>query len=232
MSLGHSPRIVTDGLLNHYDFANLKSYPGSGNTLFDLTKKTNLTIAGSPTFNASGYLTFAQGQTTQYVYNSSFPMPADDGTISVWFRIGTTLSTQQTPISYNVVGNDNVVLLIMTLTVISPVGINDNTWDITAPVSSLQFLWCNMVWTRIKSTGVENFYLNGSLIDTRIRSIGIARATPGYLVLGQEQDSVGGSFSTDQNLDGDLACFSVYNRAITSTEVLQNFNALRGRYNI
>jgi hypothetical protein len=232
MSVRYNPSIIVDGLQNHYDFANPKSYPGSGTVWTDLVGSTPLTINGSPTFNSNGFLTFAQTQITQYVYNSSFPMPASDGTLSIWFRIGTSSSTQQTPISYNVVGNDNVVLLIMTLTVISPVGINDNTWDITAPVASLQFAWWNMVWTRARTTGVENFYLNGSLIGTRTRSIGVARATPGYLVLGQEQDSVGGTFSTDQNLDGDLACFSVYNRVLTTAEVNQNFNAYRGRFGI
>jgi hypothetical protein len=33
-------------------------------------------------------------------------------------------------------------------------------------------------------------------------------------------------------MQGDLSIASVYNRALTDNEVLQNFNALRGRYGV
>ena len=37
MSLHHSPKIVTNGLVLCIDSANVKSYPGSGTTLFDIS---------------------------------------------------------------------------------------------------------------------------------------------------------------------------------------------------
>jgi hypothetical protein len=35
------PSIVTDGLVLHYDFSNLASYPGSGTTITDLSASNN-----------------------------------------------------------------------------------------------------------------------------------------------------------------------------------------------
>ena len=41
MSLNHSPKIVTDGLVLCLDAANRKSYPGSGTTWFDRSGRGN-----------------------------------------------------------------------------------------------------------------------------------------------------------------------------------------------
>lgn len=231
MSIAYNTSVSLNGLTNYYDFKNPKSYPGSGTTWFDLVGGTNLTIAGAATFSADGYLTLAAGQTTQYIYNSAFPMPTGSGTLSIWFRIGTTSSPNQTPISYNYSGNDNNVLLFITgTTSIGPQTLADASWGITVP--DMQFRWVNLTWTRELATGVENMYHNGDLVSTITRLAGTSRSAPGYLVLGQEQDSLGGSFDINQNLDGDIAAFAVYNRVLTAAEALQNFNAYRGRYSI
>ena len=41
MGLHHSPRIVTDGLILCLDAADKNSYPGSGNTWYDLSGNGN-----------------------------------------------------------------------------------------------------------------------------------------------------------------------------------------------
>jgi len=56
---------ITDGLVLNLDPANIKSYPGSGSTLSDLSTSLNhATLTGSPTHNASKGLTF--NGSTQY----------------------------------------------------------------------------------------------------------------------------------------------------------------------
>jgi hypothetical protein len=44
--------------------------------------------------------------------------------------------------------------------------------------------------------------------------------------------SLGGRTNESQFLDGNIAQASIYNRALTITEIQQNFNALRGRFGI
>ena len=64
MGLAHSPKIVTDGLVLCLDAANKKSYPGSGNTWFDLSgNNNNFTISNTSTFthNTNGYFDMTGG---------------------------------------------------------------------------------------------------------------------------------------------------------------------------
>ena len=54
MGLAHSPRIVTDNLIQCFDAGNVKSYPGSGSTWTDLGPRgINATINNSPTFSSN-----------------------------------------------------------------------------------------------------------------------------------------------------------------------------------
>ena len=52
MGLGHSPRIVTDGLVLCVDAANARSYPGTGTTWTDLKGSINGTLANNASFDA------------------------------------------------------------------------------------------------------------------------------------------------------------------------------------
>ena len=63
MSLQHSPRIITDGLVLCLDAANRQSYPGSGIVWRDLSGGGNdFTIDGSGfTYNSSGYFSMSNG---------------------------------------------------------------------------------------------------------------------------------------------------------------------------
>jgi hypothetical protein len=56
MGLGHSPKIVTSGLVLYLDAANPKSYPGSGTTVFDLKGNNNASLV-----NGVGYSTVDKG---------------------------------------------------------------------------------------------------------------------------------------------------------------------------
>ena len=56
-------------------------------------------------------------------------------------------------------------------------------------------------------------------------------STEGW-VLNQEQDSVLGGFAASQAAD--MGCYSIrlYNKSLSSSEVKQNYNALRGRFGL
>jgi hypothetical protein len=41
MGLAHSPSVITDGLMVYLDAANTRSYPGTGNTWYDLRGNRN-----------------------------------------------------------------------------------------------------------------------------------------------------------------------------------------------
>ena len=229
MSLGHGPSVVRDGIVLSVDAANVKSYPGSGTTWFDLSgNNRNLTIFGSPAHNPAGYFTLANNQTTQYMQRFPFETPTVDITYSCWFRSNFT-STAQTPFTYSVNGNNEMLFYIENSTQLTP-----HPKGITRQLATTNMtnIWVNFAWSRQTSTGENLFYRDGQLIGQYTASAGVPTVANGHLIIGQEADSPGGSFDPNQNLDGDFSRLDIYNRVLSLTEVQQNFEALRGRYGI
>ena len=229
MGIAYNTSIIKDGLVLCLDAANPKSYPGTGTTWFDLSgNNTNLTIYGSPTFNSTGYFTFSNNQTTQYMMRFPFGTPTAAITYSCWFRSNFTSSTQ-TPFTYSVGGNNEMLFFINSSTNLAPhplgVSVGTNTTDMTN-------VWVNFSWTRDSTSGKSIFYRDGQYIGEYTASAGVSISSGGYLIIGQEADSAGGSFDPAQNLDGDFSRLDIYNRVLNDAEIMQNFNALRGRFGL
>lgn len=87
-----------------------------------------------------------------------------------------------------------------------------------------------MVRTSDRDSGAEVLYLNGELVWSGSLSARTNFRTNGTLMLGQEQDSVGGGLSSTQALEGKYSVFRMYDRVLNATEVKQNYDAIRGRY--
>lgn len=85
--------------------------------------------------------------------------------------------------------------------------------------------WVNMCFTW-KANGTSEIYKNGSLYTSR--SIGNVPSTNpasnGRIGLGHA--------NADDYFNGKIPAVQIYNRQLTSTEIAQNFQALRGRYGI
>ena len=80
-------------------------------------------------------------------------------------------------------------------------------------------IWCHLAFTFDGATGYG--YLN--TIQTT-GSIGSNGGTIGNSILS--------SYGAGEYLNGNTSNVQIYNRALSATEVTQNFNALRGRYGI
>ena len=79
MSFGTSWQLPSEGLSLLLDAANVKSYPGSGTSWFDLSGNSNTgTLTNGPTYNSDGY--FAFDGTNDYV------VVADDDTLKLTQR--------------------------------------------------------------------------------------------------------------------------------------------------
>ena len=204
------------------------STTGTSNSWKDITGNNNhLTIYGGPVFNKAGYMTFLSDQISQYMMNSSFPFPTSDNTMECWFY--TTSVGAQTPLTYSVAGDNSQLIIFANSTTFQP-------WTLAVAynftVTSIVNQWIHVARTRIKSSGLDNFYINGKLVGSGTTSAGTAVTTNGYLIVGQEADSPGGGFDANQNLDGNIGRISIYNRALTAEEIQQNFNATRARYGV
>lgn len=228
MGVAYNPKMVTSGLVCLVDIANPKSYSGSGTIVTDIIRGNNFTVVGSPTYNSNGYFSFGTDQTSQYLVNTAFPMPTDDHTISCWFR-ATFVSGDQCPYGYTNTGNNALVLLLRSGGGFLPLTLDSQT---TVSTTSMSGVWINFTRTRVKSSGLCKWYRDGVHLSSSTIQAGTSVGTNGIFVVGQDPDSGTPPYGFDstQNLDGDFAQLSVYDRALTDDEVLQNFNANKGRF--
>ena len=179
----------------------------------------------------NGYYKFPNDQVTNYLMDTSYPMPTRDHTISCWFRSNFT-STNQTPYTYSINGDNTWLCFTDSSVSIVPHSFGDR-YPVTVP--SMLNKWCNFTRTRVATNGLEVYYMNGAQVGSRIVQANRTAGANGFLIVGQEADTAptgnnNGSFATNQNLDGDFARLDVYDRALNISEVKQNFNAARPRF--
>lgn len=195
----------------------------------DIAKLNNLVVYGNPQLNQNGHITLGPNQTTQYLMNSRFPIPAEDITVSILFKPG-VFTVAQTPFTYSVAGNNEMLFFLPNSTTIQPHIKNSGAWQVTVPDMVNQ--WVHIVWTRDYSSGVNKLYRNGIEAGTFNFGANISLTKYGYLIFGQESDAPGGGFDPNQNLNGDIAYFSVHERVLSDQEISSMFDLVRGRYGL
>ena len=211
MTLYYGANIVTSGLVMLLDAANPKSYSGSGTTVTDISRNgNNGTLIGSPTYTsgAGGYFSFSTSSYIQYT-NASL-IPTTDFAIDTWVYY---TATNQTNISN--IGNESTGRIVFYT---SSNSIFYNIYGSSAVTMATGFVysvWNHIVITRIN--GIIIAYLNG---------------VPGTaLTLSGTLGNVNG---TNFGLNtGNVSVYRYYQGAgLTYSQILQNFNAHRGRYGI
>ena len=164
------------------------------------------------------------GVTNQYVtLGSAAFQNLGDFSLSMRFRIETLSSSITTLFSGARSGADNSMLLYLNSS-----GTSLNTWVNDVQTGSFSIgssvadgLWHHIVWTRRVSDGEEIIYLDGSpLTDTR-SAAGTSNVSlgSGGVIIGQEQDSLGGGFDTNQVFHGWIDEVMIYNRLLSQAEV-------------
>ena len=224
---------VTDGLVLRLDAANIKSYAGTGTLFKDLT--TNLldfTLVGTPTYDANGFFTF--NGTNQYASraHTSTLKPTTAISIEQWlyadsWTAGTSSSNYKCALSCTNGG-----------------GYSHNIWNGTfysyiyaggrylipsASVSNLNG-WHHFVTTF--DGQYAKLYIDGSLANTV--DYGSTNITMTYssnsVILGAE---AGASTAPEGYYwQGKIANTAIYNKALNSTEILQNYNNTKMRFSI
>lgn len=96
-----------------------------------------------------------------------------------------------------------------------------------ASLQSIQNSWLNTSWYNVvitwnTTTLTSKMYIQGSLDTTGTCTAAIPSLTGSFFV----------GRSTTAYFPGKISVFKVYNRELTSDEVQQNFNAVRGRYGL
>jgi hypothetical protein len=225
MALSHSPQIVRDGLVLYLDAANIKSYPGNGTTWFDLTGNGNNLIAiNAPVWNSSY---FSTGSTGYFSGNGTTSIPTGNSeyTMIVWARQNGSWGSARGIISIGGFGTTNQSNALRTAS-------NTN------PGQFQHYWWANDidVLNNNANLSADKWFMVTAQFDGINRrvwanTINVASDTPSNHNVTSTTIQVGKTVNVEY-FRGDIAIAYIYNRALTSEEIVKNFNALRGRYGI
>ncbi|XP_078353573.1 uncharacterized protein LOC144638230 [Oculina patagonica] len=135
----------------------------------------------------------------------------EDFTVCLWMK---SSNTQGTLVSYAVSGQDNELIIEYNKYFDFLIGGTERKTSVTA----FDSVWHHICLSRQRSSGAWKFYKDGYLIEqgTNFKR-GHTIQQGGTLVLGQEQDSVGGGFQAIQSFQGMLSNVNVWNRVLTGT---------------
>lgn len=228
MSYSNGPRIVTNGLVLYLDAGSTKSYPGSGTTWTDLSgNNNNGTLINGPTYSSANKGSIVFDGINDYVSSSSFIPNITDKTLSGWVRLSSI--SQQGGGLINLQSNNGATFDSITYNETNNGwGFGSNFyartgWSGVKETSTTQ--WINIVATyanlnyRIYRNGILIYTLNTfNVLNFNFSSISVI----GYRHTG----------GTNAYLSGNISQVSVYNRTLSASEVLQNYNATKGRYNL
>ena len=217
--------LVSSGLVLYLDAANTTSYPGSGTTWYDLSGQSNdVTMQNSSNITYSstggGYFTLTSNG---YFNKSSTTLSTGSNTysMSAWIQLGATWGGQGIiGIGSSTVGNQTNQFR----TTSTNAFVNywyGNDYAVTTSLNPTT-QWFNIV-AQFDGTN-RSIWLNGSQVGTQTAS-GL-NVSSSLLQVGAT--NVGGS----EPLQGKIGQALIYNRALTSTEISQNYSSVRTRYGV
>jgi hypothetical protein len=218
MGIDIGPIETTDLLVLHLDAANTRSYPGSGNTVYDLSGSGNTSaLTNGPTYLSSNLGAFVLDGSNDYILvNSQANILSKTAYTKIAFIYISNFSTVNNIISGGFSGQH---AFWMFGTDKLNAGHN-GSWNTVVGATSISLnTWYFAAVTYSDSTGWK-LYLNG-------REDGTSASTTTFT--GNQEISIG-SYSTANNFTGRIASVQVYNRALTATEIFQNYHATKGRY--
>lgn len=224
MSVVYNTSIVRNGLLVHFDAANLKSYPGTGTVLTDLSGNgkngsllNGMTVSDGKFVNPDNRTKAIRIQAQDWSAFSNF-------TVDIWYkRTGVNNhgtggpglpSYYQGIFNYYWDGSNNIFVGTTS---------NASSTDLkifNTPATPLALnTWVHI--TGITGPGGCSAYINGNLVGT---GTGIT--------INPNKDVYFGNWDTSWASFCEIGAIKVYSRALIAAEIQQNFEASRGRYGI
>jgi hypothetical protein len=220
------PDINENGLILHLDAANNKSYTGSGTTWTDLSGNgNNGTLTNGPTFNAANMGSIVFDGTNDYIYRSSLNnFNSSTYTILLWAKF----------------------VSVSAYSILFSLGRSPSDADSEAQLqqsnSRLQYWDYNgsIAFNYIQSAGTLSpniyqylgftknstngtFYIDGYSSGTGTAGFNASISTNDFVIGADIRDSLA-------YINGNIPQFLIYNRVLTASEVLQNYNATKSRF--
>jgi hypothetical protein len=202
-------------LILYLDAANPRSYPGTGGTWYDLSGYgRHATLVNVPTFTGNAFdFNYAS---SQFAVIQPSQMFNGDMTAIGWVYVRTYQNWSRLFDFGNGSGGDNVIIAISEgsygLPVYSTTGNDNINSGQTLPLNQ----WVQLAAVQTGSTGI--LYMNGAQVATSANTP-IASDIRNYNYIGRS------NWVSDAYLDGKVSSLKIYNRALSSDEITQDFNS-------
>lgn len=231
MSYKYGPSIVTDGLVFYVDAANSKSYDGSagGATWTDLVGSNDGTLTNGPTYDSgnAGSIVFDGSDDYVSIANDLFS-GNNEGTLEVILSTDDITNdkkffTQEHPTS--ALGGSSFCFTCETG------GIRHRHFDGNRTYGAGQISTGSIHHISVvippSSTQTDDLLV---YIDAQNYSGTQTAGSVQTLNIGSGRTEIGAETRNNAYFDGKIYCVKVYNRALSASEVTQNYNALKNRF--
>ena len=226
MAASLGPNINELGLVLCLDAADKNSYIGSGTTWKDLSGTNNGTLTNGPTFSNANQGTIVFDGTDDRII--SFPTQISgtgSKTINCFFKTNKTVRN-------GLCGIRDVSTLSGWVFTVNRSATGNLTYfhtggsiiEIAAGISTN--VWYNGCVTYDTTSATVILYLNGVQIGSPVTSFSVMTSSTFNGVVGGEDSAFNDPFG------GSIGLVQIYNRALSASEVLQNYNATKTRFGL
>ena len=223
-------QIVTSGLVLCLNAADKNSYPGSGTTWTDLSGNSNNgTLTNGPTFNTGSGGSIVFDGTNDYVLCSkqNALVNVTQFTIGAWMKRNLSnsvviigqIETLSNDVSFELWSDGNAYF---------EVGNGTNGYGYIANTSTnWQYLMMVFNGTGDINSDRLKAYINGTL-----QTLTYSGTIPSSTGTVNTNLNIGAYITNSNYSNGNISAVQIYNRALSSTEILQNYNATKTRFGL
>ena len=212
--------IVTRGLSIHFDASAKDSYPETGTSWFDLVKSSTGTLTNGPTYSSSNGGSILFDGVNDRVSTGIFPSGVR--TYMIWIKYNSATGTG----GYQLTGTQQGDAYTYT-------GRQDNgnpytyggsggNGGATTSYTLNTATWYYQGFT-LASNGDLGIYVNGSLLETKTGNGLGSTSTSEFSI---------GCINQNHWVNGNIAVVHLYDRVLSTAEVLQNYNAQKSRFGL
>ncbi len=233
MGIARGPKIVTSGLVLALDAADKLSYPGTGTTWRDLSGNNNTgTLTNGPTFSAGNQGSIVFDGTNDYVnvpYNSILNTP-NGATYEVWIKptVATTGTFLNRGTSDAGATPDNPRFFSYSS--------GNLYFDWSSPGSDVYLETSTGVtlgsWNQVIGLATPSAQLRTFVNGRETSYSGRVNSLPSTLPNTSTSLQIGAATWAPSYFNGSIAIVRLYNRVLSSSEILFNYNATKNRFGL
>jgi hypothetical protein len=226
--------IVTNGLVSYLDAGYGTSYPTTGTTWYDVSGYgRNGTLTNGPTYsNVSGGTIVFDG-TDDYVTLGTQSFITNDFTVNLWYNLNTNTTKEHFLFSIGYSSGNSFLIAansnLGSSQTLSSYYVNPGGNATGRTINSITVgntVLVNLTYTR--NNGLNVIYINGVEQTSRTFTESLSLGSSLQYILGYAIPRN----KTTAYLQGNIYISQVYNRSLTQSEILQNFNAQKSRFGL